>query len=174
MCVLLFDIFKHLLLRKTDVLETCRKSKFPGKKIWRNARLWQAKKYKLYSGKRLFLHYYLQLSFVCKTVPEISFKLFCSEIKGFYQSFLGNDVDFSDIMNDPLNILAKNWNFKKLRHLFVDERALITTALVSSCNWKTLVPFCLRKKRPENAFLTLIVNYHKIVQKNKLCYSKQQ
>ena len=37
MCVLLFDVFKHLLLRKTDVLKTCRKSKFLGKKIWRNA-----------------------------------------------------------------------------------------------------------------------------------------
>ena len=61
-----------------------------------------------------------------------------------------------------------------MRHGFVDERALIRTKLISSCHWKTLVPFCLRKKRPENAFLTLIVNYRKIVQKYKLCYSKQQ
>ena len=37
MCVLLFGIFKHLLLRKTDVFKTCRKSKFLGKEIWRNA-----------------------------------------------------------------------------------------------------------------------------------------
>ena len=37
MCVSLSDIFKHLLLRKTDVLKTCRKSKFLGKKILRNA-----------------------------------------------------------------------------------------------------------------------------------------
>ena len=36
------------------------------------------------------------------------------------------------------------------------------------------MPFCLRKKRPENVFLTLIVNYRKIVQKNKLCHPKQQ
>ena len=34
MCVLLFDVFKHLLLRKTDVLKTCRKNnKFLRKKI---------------------------------------------------------------------------------------------------------------------------------------------
>ena len=33
--------------------------------------------------------------------------------------------------------------------------------------------FCLRNKRPENAFLTLIVNYRKIAQKNK-CHPKQQ
>ena len=56
---------------------------------------------------------------------------------------------------------------KKLRHGFVDERALITT-LTSSCHWKTL-----KKKRPENVFLPLIVNYRKIVHKNKLYDSKQ-
>ena len=33
MRVLLFDVFKHLLLRETDVLKTCRKSKLLGKKI---------------------------------------------------------------------------------------------------------------------------------------------
>ena len=35
MCVILFDAFKHLLLRKTDVLKAFWKSKFLGKKIWR-------------------------------------------------------------------------------------------------------------------------------------------
>ena len=57
---------------------------------------------------------------------------------------------------------------------FVDERALIITTLIYFCLRKILVPFCLRKKRPENAFLTLIVNYRKIVQKNKSCRPKQQ
>ena len=33
MCALLFDVFKHLLLRKTDVLKTSRKSEFLQKKI---------------------------------------------------------------------------------------------------------------------------------------------
>ena len=32
MCVLLFDVSKQLIMRKTDVLKTCRKSKFLGKK----------------------------------------------------------------------------------------------------------------------------------------------
>ena len=44
MRVLLFDAFKHLLLKKTDVLKTCRKSKFLGKKIWRNALALKSKK----------------------------------------------------------------------------------------------------------------------------------
>ena len=63
------------------------------------------------------------------------------------------------------DVCAKNLNFKKLRQVFVDERALITTTLISSCHWKSLVPFLLRKKRPESAFLTLTVNDPKIAQK---------
>ena len=31
-CIILFDVSKHLLLRKTDVLKTCPKSKFLEKK----------------------------------------------------------------------------------------------------------------------------------------------
>ena len=58
-------------------------------------------------------------------------------------------------MNVSPNILAKRKNFKKLRYVFVDERAMITTTLISFSHWKTLVTFCLRKKGPENAFLTL-------------------
>ena len=107
-------------------------------------------------------------------MSQISFDLFCLGNKGFYQGSLGNEVDFRDIMNVSTNFLAKAYNFKKLRHGFVDKRALITTTLVSSFHWETLVPFCLRKKRPENAFLILIGNYRKITQKNKLCNPKQQ
>ena len=47
--------------------------------------------------------------------------------------------------------MAKNYNFKKRRHGFVDEAAVITTTLMSSCHWKIFVPFCLQRKRPENA-----------------------
>ena len=55
MCVLLFDAFKHLLLRKTDVLKTCRKSKFLGKKIWRNALALKSKKVQGIFGKTFIL-----------------------------------------------------------------------------------------------------------------------
>ena len=46
--------------------------------------------------------------------------------------------------------------------------------MISFCHLKTLVPSCLQKKRLENTFLTLIVNYCKIIQKNKLRHSKKQ
>ena len=61
-----------------------------------------------------------------------------------------------------------------LRHSFVDERAMITTILIFSCHWKTIVTFCLRKKRLEKAFLTLTMNYRKIIQKHNLCHTKEQ
>ena len=80
----------------------------------------------------------------------------------------------SNIMNVFINTLAKNLNFKKLRYGFVDEREMNKRTLMPSCHLKTLVPFCLWKKRPEITILTLTVNYCKIVQKNKLCHSKEQ
>ena len=163
-----------LLLRKNDILKTCNKKKNFGKKIWRNALSLKSKKAQDIFGETFILAYYLQLSFVYKTMSQISFILFFREIKGFYQSSFGNEIDFRDVINVSPNILAKNSNFKNLRHGFVDESALTTTTYISSCHWKSLVPFWLWKKRPENVFLTLIVNYRKIMQKNKLCHSKQQ
>ena len=110
--------------------------------------------------------YFGIIIFSCFSSAKLRFLLNCfiQEIKDFYQSSLGNEVDFRDITNVSPNILVKNYIFKELRHGFVDERALITT-LISFCHWKTLAPFCLQKKRPENAFLTLIMNYHRIIQK---------
>ena len=42
-----------------------------------------------------------------------------------------------------------------MKHGFIGERALIAMILISSCYWKTLVHFCLRKKKTEKTFLTL-------------------
>ena len=83
-------------------------------------------------------------SYLSSTKPCLRFLLNCflREIKGFYQSSFENEVDFRDIINVSLNISAKTQNFKKLRHGFVDERAMIKTTLMSSCHWKTLAPFC--------------------------------
>ena len=55
MYVLLFDVFKHLLSRKTDVLKTCRKSKFIDRKIWRNAPALKSKKVQGIFGKTFIL-----------------------------------------------------------------------------------------------------------------------
>ena len=133
-----------MTLIKTWRPKTCWKSKFLGKKVWRNALALKSKK--VYSGKSLLWHYYLQLSFVYKTVSQISFNLFCFEDKGLLSEFFRKRVNFRDIMNISPNILAKNQNFKKLRHGFVDEKAQIKTMLKFSCNWKTFVSFACEKK----------------------------
>ena len=70
MCVLLFNVFKHLLFKKTDVLKIFGKSKFLRNKIWRNARALNSERCKVYSGKRLFWHYYLQLTFVYNRISD--------------------------------------------------------------------------------------------------------
>ena len=49
-------------------------------------------------------------SCLSSTQPCLRFLLICfgREIKGFNQSSLGNEVDFTDIMNVPPNILNEN------------------------------------------------------------------
>ena len=54
MC-LLFHVFRHLLLRKTDLLKTCRKSKFLRKKIRRNVRALKSKNVQGIVGKTFIL-----------------------------------------------------------------------------------------------------------------------
>ena len=55
MHVLLFDVFEHLLLRKTHVLKTFWRSKFLRKKLWRNALALKSKKVQGIFGKMLIL-----------------------------------------------------------------------------------------------------------------------
>ena len=50
--------------------------------------LWRAKWYKVYSWKRLFWHYRLQLSFIYKTVSQISFTFFWSGDRRLLSEFL--------------------------------------------------------------------------------------
>ena len=135
--------------------------KFSRKENWKKCASFEGQQGTRYIRGYLYFGI-IVFSYLSSTKPYFRFLLICfaREIKDFYQSFLGHKVDFRNIMNVSPNILAKNLN---LRHTFVDERALITTTLISSYHWKTLVPFCSRKKRPENPFLTQILNYPKIV-----------
>ena len=104
MWVLLFDIFKHLLLRKTDVLKTCWESKYLGKKIRRNS--------EQEGTRHIRENVYFRIIVCCclsSTKPCLRFLLNCFflEDKWFYQISLGNEVDFRDIMNVSPNNLAK-------------------------------------------------------------------
>ena len=100
MCVILFDVFKHLLLRETDVRKFCRKSKFLRKKICRNTLALRNKRVQGMLGKNVCFGIII-FSCLSSTKLCLCFLLDCfiRQIKVFYQSLLGNEVDFRDIMN---------------------------------------------------------------------------
>ena len=70
MCVLLFNVFKRLLLTKIDVLKTCWKCKFLGKKIRRNALGLKSKKVQDMFGKTFVLE--LLSPVVCRPQKLVS------------------------------------------------------------------------------------------------------
>ena len=99
---------KNLLLKKTDVLKTCGKNKFLGKKIWKKCTNFGKQK----GSKYIWVNFFGIIVFSCfsSKKPCLKFLLICfaREIKGFYQSSLGVEVDFREIMNLSPNILAEN------------------------------------------------------------------
>ena len=96
---------KHLLLRKTD---------FSKLQCSRKENLKKRIKFEEQKGRRYIRGnvYIGIIVFNCllSTKPCLRFILYCfvREIKGIYQSSIENKVDFRDIMNVSLNILAKN------------------------------------------------------------------
>ena len=118
----------------------------------------------------LFWHFGIclfQLSFVYKTVSQISLNLFCSGDKRLLSEFFPKWGWFHEHNERFPNILAKI-KFSKTETCFCRWKSNDYNKNDYSCHWKTLVPFCMRKKRPENAFLTLTVDYHKIVKKKQI------
>ena len=109
MCVLLYNLFKHLLLRKSDVLKTCRKRKFLGNKSLKKCTSFEEQNCARYIRENLYFGIFI---FSCllstKACHRFLLHLFFWEIKGFCQSSLGNEVDFRDIMDVSQNLLAKN------------------------------------------------------------------
>ena len=70
-------------------------------------KLWRAKRYKVWETFILAL----SSSVIFRPqnhVQDFFLICFAREIKGFYQSSLGNEVDFRDMMNVSPKILAKN------------------------------------------------------------------
>ena len=103
MCDLLFDVFNGCSLVKKQIdkgmshiyyweklafLKLIGEVNFLERKVEEMHQFWRAKRYKVYLGKRLFGHYCLELSFIYKIVPQISFNLFCSGYKRILSEFL--------------------------------------------------------------------------------------
>ena len=127
--------------------------------------VWKAKRYKVYSEKCLFWHCCLQLLFIYKAVPQISFFFLLGTWKAlsklqltFRSWFRRHDVRFS----------PQDLNFKTLRHCFVDKRAMITTLIFS---WLVENPciFCLWKKKDLNKHWIITKSYKNM----QICHPKQ-
>ena len=128
--------------------------------------------YKVYSGKRLFSHYHLQLSFVYKTPLQIYFNLFYSGDKRLLSEFLrkwswfhGHDECFPEYLDYKLKFRKTEfcrWKSNDYNDIY------IFMSLKNPCT------FLLSKEKTRKRILTLTVNYRKTVQKNQLCHSKQQ
>ena len=140
-CFWTFTIEKNWRSQNLSERKICRKENLKKCTSFENQKGTRYIRENIYFGITIF-------SCLSSTKACLRFLLNCSvrEIKVFYQSSLGNQVDFRDIMNVSPNILAKNQNFRKVRHGFVDERALIATKLTSSCHWKPLHLFVCERK----------------------------
>ena len=81
-------------------------------KVCRNALAFNSREVQGIFGKTFLL---ALLSSAVFRQPCLRLFLICFtwEIKGFYQSSLGNEIDFGDIMNVSPNILAKKLKFLK-------------------------------------------------------------
>ena len=83
--------------------------------------LWRAKRYKVYLGERLFWHYLLQLSFVYKTVSQISFTFLLAKENTWKRIFnsnseLSQNCTEKQIMSSKTTI---NWLFNNICYLFI-------------------------------------------------------
>ena len=98
---------KHLLLRKTDLLKT---STLPERKFDEMGNFEKQGLFGITFIRDNVYIYIIVFSCLSSTKPCLRFLLNCfvREIKGFHQSSFRNEVDFRDIMNVSLTILAEN------------------------------------------------------------------
>ena len=128
-----------------------------------------------YTGGNLYFGIII-FSCLSSAKQSLRFLLICFvlEIKGFYQSFLGNEVDFTDIMNVYLNVLAKKKKIQKTETLTFRWKSKDYNNINVFLSLEIPCTFLLAKEKTWKTFFILRVSHSKIVQKNKLCHAKQQ
>ena len=120
-------------MRKTDVLETCRKSKFLGKKIWRNALALKSKKVQGIFGETFILA--LLSSAVFCFAPEI--KRFLLEFLRKLGWFQGHYERFHKYLGQKLKFLkteTRFWRWKGTDNSDIN----IFLSLKNPCTWKRI------------------------------------
>ena len=127
MCVLLFDTFfngcsslikeiNRLIWKGMSNIYYWEKLTFPKVRFSQKENFRKCTSFEEQKGTRYIRGnvYFGIIIFSCLsfTKPCLKFLLnfFVREIKDFYQSSLGNEVDFRDMINISPNILGKNWD----------------------------------------------------------------
>ena len=123
--------------------------------------------YKVYSGKLLYWHYRLQLSFVYKAVSNISFKFFCQEDKRLLQEFHWKWGWFQKYNERFPKYLGSKLKFQKTETQFCRWKSNDNNDVNIFLSLEKLYTFSLAKKKAwkKNTLLTLTLNYPKILRK---------
>ena len=119
-CLMFLNIYYWEKLKFSKLV---RKKNFLERKFEEMHEFWKAKRCKVYSGKLLFWHYHLQLSFVYKTMSQNSFKLFCLGGKMILSEFLREWSWFQGHSERILKYSGKKLKFRKTETRF--------------CRWKS-------------------------------------
>ena len=143
-------------------------------KIWRNTLTLKSKKVQGIWWKTFNLALLSSAVFHLQNRVSDFFKLLFSGDKRLLSEFLRKWGWYHGHNEISAKYLDQKLKFQKTETWFCRWKNTDNNNINIFLSLENLAPFCLGKKRPENAFLTLRVNYRKIVQKNKLCYSKQQ
>ena len=117
-----FDLFNRINLHFIYLVAQNLKLDFIGKKVWKNAldlksKIWSAKRYKVYSGKRLSWHYRLQHPFFYKNESRTSFNFFRSgDQRLMPKQLMPSDTTIKWQFNDMVLfshwlLWLKNWHF---------------------------------------------------------------
>ena len=166
-------------LKKYIVMISTECQTFTIEKNWRSQNWLKCNSFEKQNGTRYIAGnvYFGIIIFSCLSSAKQSLRFllicFVREIKGFYRSLLGNEVDFTDIMNIYLNVLAKK-KFQKTETLTFRWKSKDYNNINVFLSLEIPCTFLLAKEKTWKTFLTLRVSHSKIVQKNKLCHAKQQ
>ena len=117
---------------------------------------------------------YTKVYFVYKTISQISFNLFCSGDIRLLSEFLRKWGWFQGQNESFLKYLGQKLEFQNTETQFCRWRSTDNNDINIFLSLKNPCTFLLAKEKTWKCILALIVNYRKIVQKNKLCHPKQQ
>ena len=138
---------------------------FLGKSVWKNVLGLKNKNVQVIFRKNKYFDINVFSCLSSTNGSQNCFSLFSYFMRkwGWFQ---GHDVRF------PQNLVSRS-KFQKTETLFFRWKSNDYNDIDICLSLKNPCTFCFQKKKPENTFLKLTVNYRKIIQKKTYLYAKQ-